>query len=158
MPLDSVFVLESSGGPPEDTLVRIPPNQARVVVMRRGAPDNSLFALLDFPAGTLTARSGAATVELTLKPRPGLYGVDLDTGGGAIRPGATLTFSYAVHFVAPAGARRRYGSDLAFERELLVARVGADGRVTFLPTTRPGSDMVTARLAAPGRYVVAAPK
>ncbi|NOT09882.1 MAG: hypothetical protein HOP28_16940, partial [Gemmatimonadales bacterium] len=96
-------------------------------------------------------------LRIALRPSPGTYGLDLelDTAGA---PRSTLVFSYGAHFVAPAGARARYGSDLAFERALGIGMVSAAGMVTFLPTTRPGSDMVSARVAGPGRYLVVAPR
>lgn len=152
--LDSVFVLESGGAPPEDTTVAFASGTARVVIVRRGAPDNSLFARLVIPAGTV---AGADSVRLTLRPRPGLYGLDLEVAG-TLPAGAELTMSYAVHFVAPEGARARYGSDLGFEKVLHLAQAFPDGRLTFLPTTRPGSDLVRAALPGPGRYLVAAPR
>ncbi len=152
--LDSVFVLESGGAPPEDTTVAIAAGRARVIIIRRGAPDNSLFAQLVVPAG---ATAGTDSVRLTLRPRPGLYGVDLEVEG-RLTAGAELTMSYAVHFVAPDGARARYGSDLGFEKVLYLGQAFPDGRFVFLPTTRPGSDLVTATLPGPGRYLVAAPR
>jgi len=152
--LDSAFVLESGGAQPEDTTVALVPGGARTIILRRGDPDNSLFARLVIPAA---ATSGPDSVRLTLRPRPGLYGLDLEVDG-SLGQGAELTMSYAVHFVAPAGARTRYGSDLGFERALSLAQALPDGRLTFLPTTRPGSDLVTAILPGPGRYLVAAPR
>lgn len=153
--LDSVFVLESGGAPPEDTTVAFAAGTARVVIVRRGAPDNSLFARLVIPPGTGPA--GTDSVRLTLRPRPGLYGLDLEVDG-ALPAGTELTMSYAVHFVAPEGARARYGSDLGFEKALHLAQAFPDGRLTFLPTARPGSDLVRATLPGPGRYLVAAPR
>lgn len=151
--LDSVFVLESGGPQPEDTTVAIAPGASRVIIVRRGAPDNSLFARLVVPADT----TGTDSVRLTLRPRPGLYGVDLEVEGG-LAAGAELTMSYAVHFAAPEGARARYGSDLGLEKFLFLTQAFPDGRLVFLPTTRPGSDLVTATLPGPGRYLVAAPR
>lgn len=148
--LDSVFVLESGGAPPDDTTVTIAPGAGRTIILRRGAPDNSLFARLVVPAGPTERR-------LTIRPRPGWYGIDLDGAWAADAP-IELVISYALRFIAPAGARTRYGSDLGFERALLLAQVAPDGRVHFLRTTRPGSDLVQAYLGGPGRFVVAAPR
>lgn len=146
--LDSVFVLESSGAQAEDTTVVVPGGQTRTIVIRRGAPDNSLFARLVV---------GAAPAErrLTIRPRPGAYGFDL---GGDPGSDVQVTMSYALHFVAPAGARARYGGDLGFERALLIAQVRPDGVVSFLRTQRPGSDLLQATLPGAGRYLVAAPR
>ena len=158
-PLAQVFVLEASGAAPEDTVVAVTPGAARVIVLRRSAPDFGLFATLELRPGSDTAAAvrGGFPTDVTLQPTPGLYGLTL-AFQGAVADSATITFSYGTHFVAPAGARERYGSNLAFEKALAIGRVGNDGVVTFLPTTRPGSDMVRAPVAGPGRYLVAAPR
>ena len=39
-----------------------------------------------------------------------------------------------------------------------LARVEPDGKVVFLPTSRPGSDLLSAVIPGPGRYLVAAPR
>jgi hypothetical protein len=154
--LDSVFVLESSGSPPEDTVVTIAAGRARTILLRREAPDNSLFARVSLPADTGAARA-RDSIRVSIKPRPGQYGLDLVIDGN--RPGgAVLTMSYAVHFVAPAGARSRYGSDLEFERALFIAKLGIDGKVVFYPSIRIGSDMLEAVIPGSGRYLVAAPR
>jgi hypothetical protein len=157
LPLTGVFVLEASGSQPEDTTVTISPGSRRVVVVRRSGPDYGIFARLEFPPPPLGAATASGPTTLTIRPRPGLYALDLGLEGPIVA-GAVITFSYGAHFIAPAGARARYGGDLAFERELAIGRVEADGRVHFLPTARPGSDMLTAPLVGPGRYLVAAPR
>lgn len=151
--IDRVFVLESGGTAPEDTVVIVPPGRSRVILVRRGAPDNSLFARIAMPADSTRTDS----IRIVVRPRPGVYGIDLE----ADRPlpaGMTLTISYAVHFVTPAGARDRYGSDLGFERALYLARAGPDSQIIFLPTSRPGSDVLAATIPGAGRYLVSAPK
>lgn len=154
--LDSVFALESSGSQPEDTTVAIPAGRGRTIVLRREAPDNSLFARLTIPAG-VAAPPGRDSARIIVKPRPGLYGLDVSLEG-TWAAGAVLSMSYAVHFVAPAGARIRYGTDLEFERALFIARVLPDGAVEFLPSIRTGSDLIEAVIPGPGRYLVAAPR
>jgi hypothetical protein len=86
-----------------------------------------------------------------------LYGIDLESDR-PLPAGVTLSISYALHFVAPAGARDRYGSDLGFERVLFIARATPDSQVVFLPSSRPGSDLLAATVPGPGRYLVSAPK
>jgi hypothetical protein len=135
-PLAEVFVLEASGAQPEDTMLSVASGTPRVVVVRRSAPDYGIFAKLQFPEKTLTASAGDTLASV----------------------GATIVFSYGTHFVAPAGARQRYGSNLAFEKELAIARLEENGQVVFLPTSRPGSDILSAPLSGPGRYLVAAPR
>jgi hypothetical protein len=156
LPLSQVFVLEAAGIMPEDTVVAIRAGARRVVVLRRSAPDFGLFARLEFGDSALEAPPGSDTARLTLRPVPGEYALDLEVAG-RIRSGARVTFSYGSHFLAPAGARARYGSDLLFEQALAVARV-ENGAVRFLPTTRPGTDMIEAEVTGPGRYLVAARK
>lgn len=150
-------MLEAGGAAQEDTVITAAPGVRRVVVLRRSAPDFGLFAQLEFPDRALRAAPGRDSTRLTIRPRPGLYGLDL-AAEGSIGEGATITFSYGRHFVAPAGARVRYGSDLAFEKELVIGRLSDAGQVVFLPTSRPGSDLLRAPLAGPGRYLVAAPR
>lgn len=157
-PLDKVFVLESWGAAPEDTVVRFAAGQARTVIVRRGAPDNSLFARLTFPPGTIVPPAGDS-VAIRLVMRPGLFGMDLVTDA-EVRPGAEITFSYAIHFVAPRAARDVYGTDIRFERFLGVGRLPgpSDSLVIFLDSWRSASDLLTAPIAGPGRYLVAAPR
>ena len=156
-PLAQVFTLEASGAAPEDTLVEVMRDARRVIVLRRSAPDFGLFANVEFGAAADSAARAGPAAKVGLKPTPGLYGLDLSIEG-PVSDSATITFSYGAHFVAPAGARERYGSNLAFEKALAIGKLGADGVVTFLPTSRPGSDMVSAPLQGPGRYLVAAPR
>ena len=154
-PLAQVFVLEAAGGSPDDTVVAVPAGERRVIVLRRSGPDYGLFATLVLPA--VPGAAAGAVTNVRLAPAPGLYSLQVDLPAN-LSDSATITFSYGAHFVAPAGARARYGSNLAFEKELAIGRLGADSQVVFLPTTRPGSDMLRAPLAGPGRYLVAAPR
>ena len=156
-PLAEVFVLEAGGAEPEDTVVTVTPGSPRVVVLRRSAPDYGLFARLEFAQHTLTPPGAGGTVRLTIHPTPGVYGLDLAVEG-AVADSARIVFSYGAHFVAPEGARQRYGSNLAFEKELAIGRLSDSGVVVFLATLRPGSDMLSAPLPGPGRYLVAAPR
>lgn len=150
--IDRVFILESGGPPADDTTVTVLPGQRRVVLLRRGPPDNSLFATFTF-----SDSAAGRPIPIRIHARPGLYAVDIEADG-PWPTGATLVMSYAVHFVAPAGASERFGNDLGFERALFLARAEPDGRVEFLTTSRPGSDMLQAALPGPGRYLVAAPR
>lgn len=153
LPLNQAFVLESWGAPAEDTTVVFPAKEGRVVVLRRGPPDNNVFARFVFPPDTGAA---ADSVRVGIAVRPGLYGIDLSTD--APLDGAQVTFSYAMHFVAPAGAREAYDSEYRFERFLGIARVEGDSTLVFLSSSRPASDLLTAPLTEAGRYLVAAPR
>jgi len=156
-PLDQVFVLEAAGSQPGDTVIQLLPGTARVIVLRREAPDFGLFARVELGDSTLKSAGNGSPVALSLRPRPGEYGMELDSPAG-LGKGGTILFSYGAHFVAPAGARQRYGSDIYFERALAIGRLESNGQVVFLPTLRPGSDMLSAPLDGPGRYLVAAPR
>jgi hypothetical protein len=154
-----VLILESSGVPADDTTVTIAAGERRVVVLRRGAPDNSLFAeviISGRPADTVSPAAPAESLTVRLQPRPGIYGLDIQANG-PIGSEVRVTFSDGLQFVAPAGALARYGTELGFEQALWVARVDPDGLVVFLPSTRPGSDLLSAAVGGVGRYVVAAP-
>ncbi|HEV8613521.1 MAG TPA: hypothetical protein VGQ73_08410 [Gemmatimonadales bacterium] len=155
--LAEVFVLEAAGVQPDDTSLTLAPGEQRVIVLRRSAPDFGLFARIEVGDSTLKAPSGAPAAGLTIRPRSGEYALELLVQG-TVGQGGTILFSYGSHFVAPAGARERYGSDIYFERELAIGRLTDDGQVVFLPTVRPGSDMLSATLPGPGRYLVAAPR
>ncbi len=150
---DGAFILESGGTAPDDTVVVIPPVRGRTILVRRGAPDNSLFARIVIPSDSARTDS----IRITVRPRPGVYGIDLESTG-PLPAGSMLTISYAIHFVAPGGAREQYGGDLGFERALHIAAATPDGRIVFLPTSRPGSDLLAATIPGPGRYLVSAPK
>ena len=152
LPADSVFILEAGGDPPADTAVRIAPGARRAVVLRHPAPEQAVFAVVEF--GDSASTDGPA--DLTFHVRPGTFGLDI-TASGPIGEG-TITFKYARYFVAPKAARERYGSDARFERRLAVGHLRADGKIDLLPTRRPASDNISAALDGPGTYVVAAPQ
>lgn len=150
-------MLEAAGAQPEDTTLTVALGVPQVVVLRRSAPDFGLFARIELGDSTLQAPANAGVAGLTIRPRPGEYGLELEVQG-SVQSGGSILFSYGSHFVAPAGARERYGSDIYFERQLAIGRVDANGQVIFLPTSRPGSDMLSAPLLGPGHYLVAAPR
>ena len=153
---DSVLVLEAWGTLAPDTSLMVPVDQRRVVILRHAAPDNTVFAAITFPAGTFDA-PGVDSVRVSLVARPGIYGLDI-TAEVPIGPGAELVFKYPLHFSSPAGARERYGTDVAFERVLFIGRLLDDGRVAVLQSSRPASDNLRAVLPTGGTYVVAGPR
>ncbi|HET8624462.1 MAG TPA: hypothetical protein VFM14_12945 [Gemmatimonadales bacterium] len=155
-PLDQVFLLEMAGVPPDDTTLTVARGARRVIVLRHGPPDNLVFADLTLPPDAFDTAAAADSIRLSVRPRPGVYGVDLDSGA-PIR-GASVTFEYPVHFAAPAEARQRYGSDAAFEAVLAVGELLPDGGIRFLISTRPTADNLSAVLPGPGSYVVGAPR
>ncbi|HEY9444054.1 MAG TPA: hypothetical protein VIQ25_12530, partial [Gemmatimonadales bacterium] len=118
-------------------------------------PENIVFARVDFPA-TAFADSGRP-VRAELRPRPGVYGLDLSTSL-PLKNEASVSFNYARYFTAPARARELFGADAVFERALAVGRVQNDSLLALLPSTRPASDVLRAGFTAQGRYLVAAAK
>jgi len=156
LPIGQVFLLDSWGTAPSDTVVSWAAAEQRVIVLRRATPDNNLFGRIVFPAGSVVPRRGdSATVQVRMTP--GLFGVEISTED-EVKEGAQIVFSYAIHFVAPAAAREVYGSEIRFERFLGVGRLDAESTLVFLDSYRPGSDLLTSRLPGPGRYLVAAPR
>lgn len=156
VPLGGVYVLEASGSPPSDTVVTFPAGQTRVVVMRHGPPENLVFAQLVFPATAFAADSGRE-VRVAIRPRPGVYGIDVETNL-PLASGASVTFKYPRFFSAPAAALERYGGLASFERALAVWRTLPDGSITRLESSRPTSDNLAAPLPSAGTYLVAAPR
>ena len=156
LPVREVFILESWGTAPNDTVVTWAAADQRVIVLRRAPPDNNLFGRIVFPPGSVVPRRGdSATVRVSMTP--GLFGVELATDD-EVKEGAHIIFSYAIHFTAPAAARQVYGSEIRFERYLGVGRLDAESTLVFLESYRPGSDLLTAPLRGAGRYLVAAPR
>ena len=155
LPLSAIFLLEAAGTPPNDTVMSFPVGQRRTILLRDGPPDNTVFAEVHFPADAFGDTAG--TVEIRLRPRPGIFGVDLESSRPFAKP-VRLTFKYARHFSAPIEARRRYGSDGAFERTLSIGRLQPDGNVTFMLSTRPASDNLETLVPEPGSFVAGAPR
>lgn len=154
MPLSRVIVVETSGPPPPDTSVTFTAGFPRTIVLYHGG-ENIAFARLIFEAGAF-ADSGQA-VRVDVRPRPGIYGLDITTSLLLRENQAAVVFEYSRYFSAPARARQVYGSDIAFERALAVGRLLPDGQVELLPSTRLAADNLRAPLPAVGGYVVGAP-
>lgn len=151
VPVSQIWQLERSGVSPDDTTVTVAARTGRTVLIRHRAPDNSIFAVLRFPADSTSSDS----LTFTIRPVPGLYGLDLSTGS-RIPAGTTVTFSYAVHFQAPSEAAAAYGSAARFEQALAVGRLEGD-RFRYLSNTRPAADMLSSVVTAAGRYLIAGP-
>ncbi|MGH7531815.1 MAG: hypothetical protein ACREL4_00875, partial [Gemmatimonadales bacterium] len=146
---------EDDGVDPADTSVTFIPGRPRVIVLRNPDPDNTPFATLEIPASGFG--TGSDPVTITLATRPGVYGLDINANA-SFGPGIILTFKYAVHFAPPAAALTKYGSRIAFEKRLTIARQNPDGSLVLLASGRPASDNLSALLNTPGTYVVAAPR
>jgi hypothetical protein len=157
IPLASAIVLETAGPPPSDTAVTFVAGQPYFIVLRHGPPENVVFAEVAFAANAFHADSGRP-VTVEIRPRPGVYGIDLMTDA-PFGKGASVVFKYPRYFSAPAKARAVYGSDVLYERALAVGQLVADGQsLALLPSTRPASDNLRAALPAPGTYLAAAPQ
>lgn len=150
---DSIVLLEAWGAAVDDTTLMVSTGHPRVIILRHGAPDNTVFAELSLPANAFESPTGDS-VRVTLRPRPGMYGVTI-TSEAPIKSGAVLVFKYAYHFSRPSGAGR-YRTNVELEEALFVGRLQDDGRVAVLQSTRPASDNLQAVIPAGGTYSVAA--
>ena len=150
-----LFQLETGGPPANDTSLTLVSGTRRVVVLYH-ASESIVFARLSFEAAAFG--DSGQTVQVNVRPRPGIYGLDLATDLPFRAGQTTITFVYGRYFSAPARARQVYGSDVAFEKALAVGQLLNDGQVSLLPTSRPAPDNVQAALPIPGSYVVAAPQ
>jgi hypothetical protein len=155
LPLARTVVLETSGPPPGDTSVTFTTGTPRIIILYH-AGESITFARLVFGPGAFG--DSGQTVEVDIRPRPGIYGLDLTTSLPLQQNRSSVIFEYARYFSAPARARQIYGSDFAFERALAVGRLLPQNVIELLPTTRPGADDVRAALPATGSYVVASPE
>jgi hypothetical protein len=127
----------------------------RMIVLYHGG-ENIAFARFTFEAAAFG--DSGQTVQVEVRPRPGIYGLDFTTSLPLRAGQAELTFVYGRYFSAPARARQEYGSDVAFERALVVGRLLPENQVELLPSTRPTPDNLRAALPGPGGYFVAAPR
>jgi hypothetical protein len=156
IPMGEAIVLETAGAPAPDTSVTFVAGERRAIVLRHGPPEHIVFTELWFMPETFAADSGRE-VRVDLRPRPGVYGVDI-VSSLPIGPGAYLVFKYARYFSAPARARTVYGNDAVYERALAIGQIQANGQLALLPSTRPASDVLRSPLPAAGSYIVAAPQ
>ena len=153
--ISRVFVLETSGPPPSDTSVTFTSGSPRLIVLYH-AGESIAFAQLTFEANAFG--DSGQTVQVDVRPRPGIYGLDLTTSAPFRGGQAAVTFVYGRYFSAPVRARQVFGSDVATERALAVGRLLSESQVELLPSTRPASDHLSAPISAPGSYIVAAPQ
>ena len=157
IPLASAIVLETAGPPPADTVVTFTAGEPHTIVLRHGPPENVVFAEVSFPPDAFRADSGRL-VEVEVRPRPGVYGVEVVTSV-PLGEGGSIVFKYPRYFSAPARARAVYGSAVLYERALVVGQLLPEGPLlSLLPSTRPAADNLRAPLPASGIYLVAAPQ
>jgi hypothetical protein len=126
----------------------------RMIVVYHGG-ENIAFARLTFEASAFG--DSGRTVQVDVRPRPGIYGLELASSIPFRSGEGTVTFVYGRYFSAPARARQVYGSDVAFERALTVGRL-SESQVELLASTRPAADNLQAAMPASGSYIVAAPQ
>lgn len=153
---DRAWIAELAGTTPADTSVTFPADSGRTIIVRHGAPDNAILAIVRFDPGTLKPQSGT-DAQVLLHPIPGRLGIAVLTPD-AIGAGASVTLSYGFHFQAPSDAKAHFGSAGRFEQALAAARTLPDGRLQFLRTERPASDMVRFDITASATYLLATPK
>jgi len=155
LPANRIFVMEVSGIPAEDTTVTFKAGTARTILLQHGPPDNTVFAEVAFPAGSFPG--GTDSVAVTLRPRPGVYGIDIEMPR-APGPGASIRFRYPMHIAPPLAAESRYGTRTKLEAALVIGRVLEDGAIGLLASSRPASDNLEAPLAGAGTYLLIAPR
>jgi hypothetical protein len=151
-----VIVLETSGPRPSDTSVTFTAGTPREIVLTHGPPDNIEFATVSFSTHAFADSGQAVTVDI--KPRPGVYGLDLATSLPFRSGEVHLVFDYARYFSAPARAIEVYHSHVIFEHALAVGRILPDNQIELLPSTHPEPDDIEAALPLAGRYQVAGPQ
>lgn len=150
---DRVLLANRSGVSPPDTTVRFAAREGRTVVLRHTPPDNAVFVIVQVPPDT----SGTDSVTIALSPIPGRYGVTVRAEPRLPR-GASLSFSYAIHFLPPDELPTPpYPTPARFADWLAIVRVEDDGAYRFLSSSRPATDVVRAALAQVGEYLVGAP-
>jgi hypothetical protein len=155
LPVAQAIVLETAGPPPSDTSVTFVAGTPYIIMMRHGPPENIVFARITFPPGTFG--DSGQLVSVDLRPRPGVYGLDISTSIPP-RSGFTISFEYSRYFSAPARAVQVYRSSAAFERALLVGRLLPENNIELLPPVDEEIDEVSATVPGPGSYLVAAPQ
>ena len=153
--LGQTWVLESSALPPADTTDTLIAGQARHILLRAPAPDNTTLADVYFGETAFRAPPGTR-IPVALHPRPGVYGVDISTAT-PLADGGSITFKYAMHFSAPAGALQQYGTPRQVEGALAIGLIAGD-QITLLATRRPAADNLEADFTTAGSYVVAGPR
>jgi hypothetical protein len=149
------MVLETAGPPPSDTVVSFTAGTPRVITLRHGPPENIPFARISFSAASFG--DSGQTVRVEVRPRPGVYGLDLSISL-PLRAGGRLEFEYARYFSAPARAQEVYRSNYAFERALAIGRILPENQIELLPSTNQEIDKVSAAIPIAGSYLVAAPQ
>jgi hypothetical protein len=154
--LSAVWILERSGASPPDTVVTFRAGAGRTIVMRHGAPDNAIFAIIEVAADT-ARRASADSVVLRLSPSPGRYGVDLQSSDSTLK-GIRLTFSYATHFQEPSEALSRYPTPAQFEFQTAAARLIGAEQLQFVVGDRPAADMIRFNVTGNGTWLLAARK
>lgn len=154
-----------AGAPPPGTASFYVAN-ARTELRRLLHPDafNSLYLQVEFPTNALASLDDVPlgpgdSVLVTLEPEPGGYGVTVRPSGlqFASGRGPTATFVYAAFGdLSVADGSATYASRAAYAAALAIwEHVGAD-RWERVAGSTTGNETVTARLPAPGTYLVAA--
>lgn len=148
--LDKVWLIEASGAPVPDTSVTFAARSGRTIVLRHARPDDAIFLILDFPPSTDSTRAGDS-LHVRVQPVAGKYAFMLATPD-KLPPAAQATFSYAIHFRAPAGASAKYPSTAVLEQALAPALLGDANKVQFVGGTRPAADVVRFPVTTAGSY------
>ena len=144
--------VEVGGIAPNDTVVTVRRGTGRVVILRHGPPDRTEFAELTL-SPTVFERATRDSIQVTLRTRPGVYGVVL-SADAEWGPGTEIAFKYAVHIYPPADALRRYHTLTEIDRRLTVARRERNGDMTIYLSRHPAPDVLRAFIPGEGTYVM----
>jgi len=135
--------------------------------LRHGDGVSTLYADLEFPAGSIATLDGAPvgpddSVRVTVTAAAGRYGITLSPAGLAFASSThpTLTLSYARYGdLSVATTSPRYADATAFAAALDLWREVGLNRWSMAAGSGPtGADGVTGRLATGGSYLAAAPR
>jgi hypothetical protein len=126
---------------------------------------NTPFVRLEFPSGCLASLNDQPlgpddSVQVTVRPRSGAYGLDLSPSGLEFVSGRepTVTFSYGVYAdLAAADNEPSFADRATFEAALEVWREATvDQWQIAVGSGSPGLDQASARMVRPATLVLAA--
>lgn len=163
-----LIILRQQAGAPSPGSATFYVSNARQVARSLRHSDGSLtlFAELQFPAGSLASLDGAPlgsndSVRVTVDAEPGIYGLRISPPGLRFSVSArpSLRFSYARYGdLSVAAGSSRYPNPDAYAGALEIWReVGLERWSSAGGAGNPGTD-IRSSIAESGHYVVAAPR
>jgi len=167
LPTAELLILPLAGSAPAPASLSFYVSNARATTRNliHGDGFNTLFARVQFPAGSLSTLDGTIlgpgdSVPVTLRADAGIYGIRLGPDGlrfaSAGQP--TLTFSYVRYGNLSVAAGSRYADQSAYANALDIWREASLDR--WVNTGGAGTALsdLTTSLPQTGHYLVAAPR